>query len=162
MYYNYRDYNPTDGRWLIRDPIGEISDYNLYRFVKNRINNIVDKKSRRCYIVFLRREPINTEAIKNLPWLADRAFLMAHTGKCSNGDILVNSGGKVIRVPNREPIVYIIGCHRAAEVNGGKTIPISGAMQTLINKLKEIKGKDCCPCEEKILITGGSKDPGYY
>ena len=35
-------------------------------------------------------------------------------------------------------------------------------MQTLINKLKEIKGKDCYPCEEKILITGGSKDPGYY
>ncbi|WPX40801.1 RHS repeat-associated core domain-containing protein [Akkermansia sp. N21116] len=222
MYYNYRDYNPTDGRWLTRDTIGEISGYNLYRFVKNRINinldfigleedsrgtdydaaaprpgskkcigffeieypsmvgdltqeqldqldaeikrinNIVDKKSRKCYIVFLRREPINTESIKDLPWLADRAFLMAHTGKCSNGDILVNSGGKVIRVPNREPIVYIIGCHRATEVNGGKTIPISGAMQMLINKLKEIKGKDYCPCEEKILITGGSKDSGYY
>ncbi len=32
MYYNYRDYNPTDGRWLTRDPIGEQGGRNLYGF----------------------------------------------------------------------------------------------------------------------------------
>lgn len=39
-YYNYRHYNPMDGRWISRDPIGEQSDYNLYRFGKNSL--IVD------------------------------------------------------------------------------------------------------------------------
>ncbi len=35
MYYNYRDYNPTDGRWLTRDPIEEQGGRNLYGFVGN-------------------------------------------------------------------------------------------------------------------------------
>ena len=32
MYYNYRDYNPTDGRWLTRDLAGEKGGRNLYEF----------------------------------------------------------------------------------------------------------------------------------
>ena len=39
MYYNYRDYNPTDGRWLTRDPIGEQGGRNLYRFAGNNSLN---------------------------------------------------------------------------------------------------------------------------
>ena len=39
MYYNYRDYNPTDGRWLTRDPIGERGGHNLYGF--SRVNPIM-------------------------------------------------------------------------------------------------------------------------
>ncbi len=41
VYYNYRHYNPTDGRWINRDPIAEQGSRNLYRFVNNRCN-IVD------------------------------------------------------------------------------------------------------------------------
>ncbi|WPX40791.1 RHS repeat-associated core domain-containing protein [Akkermansia sp. N21116] len=41
MYYNYRDYNPTDGRWLTRDPIGEQGGHNLYGFVRNIRNYIM-------------------------------------------------------------------------------------------------------------------------
>ena len=40
VYYNYRHYNPMDGRWISRDPIGEQSDTNLYLFGQNSI--IVD------------------------------------------------------------------------------------------------------------------------
>ncbi len=35
VYYNYRHYNPMDGRWINRDPIAEEGGWNLYAFVKN-------------------------------------------------------------------------------------------------------------------------------
>ena len=35
VYYNYRYYNPQDGRWISRDPVDEQSGWNLYIFVKN-------------------------------------------------------------------------------------------------------------------------------
>ncbi len=37
VYYNYRHYNPTDGRWISRDPIAEQGglNLNLYGFVGN-------------------------------------------------------------------------------------------------------------------------------
>ncbi len=37
VYYNYRHYNPTDGRWINRDPIAEQGGWNLYGFVGNKI-----------------------------------------------------------------------------------------------------------------------------
>jgi RHS repeat-associated protein len=35
VYYGYRYYNPSTGRWLSRDPIGEKGGLNLYSFTKN-------------------------------------------------------------------------------------------------------------------------------
>ena len=40
VYYNYRHYNPTDGRWINRDPIAEQGGWNLYGFVKNLRHSI--------------------------------------------------------------------------------------------------------------------------
>ncbi len=40
VYYNYRHYNPTDGRWTNRDPIAEQGGRNLYMFVGNSYNTI--------------------------------------------------------------------------------------------------------------------------
>jgi len=37
-YYNYRFYNPKDGRWINRDPIAEEGGWNLYAFVGNSLN----------------------------------------------------------------------------------------------------------------------------
>jgi len=34
-YYGYRFYDPSTQRWINRDPIGEFTDANLYRFVAN-------------------------------------------------------------------------------------------------------------------------------
>ena len=36
VYYNYRHYNPIDGRWCGRDPIGERSSLLLYIMVENQ------------------------------------------------------------------------------------------------------------------------------
>ncbi|SEH88843.1 RHS repeat-associated core domain-containing protein [Akkermansia glycaniphila] len=43
VYYNYRHYNPTDGRWTSRDPIAEQGGWNLYGFVGNRPLYYTDK-----------------------------------------------------------------------------------------------------------------------
>ncbi len=41
LYYGYRYYNPSTGRWLSRDPIGKMGGVNLYSFISNQptINN---------------------------------------------------------------------------------------------------------------------------
>ncbi|UDQ98381.1 RHS repeat-associated core domain-containing protein [Lentisphaerota bacterium WC36G] len=43
VYYNYRYYNPTTGKWLKRDPIQEAGGLNLYAFIGNSVINKVDK-----------------------------------------------------------------------------------------------------------------------
>ena len=48
IYYNYRYYNPTLGRWLSRDPIGENGGENLYVFVTNNSIGNVDILGLRC------------------------------------------------------------------------------------------------------------------
>ena len=42
IYYNYRHYNPTDGRWINRDPIAEQGGINLYGFIRNRVSSFMD------------------------------------------------------------------------------------------------------------------------
>ncbi|NLH71562.1 MAG: RHS repeat-associated core domain-containing protein [Verrucomicrobia bacterium] len=42
LYYGYRFYNPSTGRWLSRDPIGELGGDNLYGFVDNDPLSFVD------------------------------------------------------------------------------------------------------------------------
>ena len=37
VYYNYRHYNPEDGRWINRDPIGIQGGLNLYAFIGNMV-----------------------------------------------------------------------------------------------------------------------------
>ena len=40
--YGYRTYDPTVGRWLSRDPLGEAGGVNLYAFVGNRGDGWID------------------------------------------------------------------------------------------------------------------------
>ena len=42
IYYNYRYYAPTIGRWISRDPIWENSGVNLYAMVSNHVINKSD------------------------------------------------------------------------------------------------------------------------
>ncbi|OCA04242.1 RHS repeat domain-containing protein [Akkermansia glycaniphila] len=42
VYYNYRHYNPLDGRWIDRDPIAEIGGYNVYGLMGNAAIRIID------------------------------------------------------------------------------------------------------------------------
>src|SRR6185295_10795244 len=42
VYYGYRCYNASVGRWLSRDPMGERGGLNLYGFNRNEPNDFVD------------------------------------------------------------------------------------------------------------------------
>ena len=42
IYYNYRSLNPTDGRWINRDPIDKQGGANLYAFSGNAVINKLD------------------------------------------------------------------------------------------------------------------------
>ncbi|UDQ99535.1 RHS repeat-associated core domain-containing protein [Lentisphaerota bacterium WC36G] len=42
VYYNYRYYDPENGKWLKRDPIEEKGGYNLYGFVGNNPIDYID------------------------------------------------------------------------------------------------------------------------
>jgi RHS repeat-associated protein len=42
LYYGYRHYDPVNGRWLSRDPIGEAGGVNLYGFLENDGVNSID------------------------------------------------------------------------------------------------------------------------
>lgn len=42
LHYNYRHYNPRDGRWLNREPFPKQGMLNLYIFLNNRAQNHID------------------------------------------------------------------------------------------------------------------------
>src|SRR5689334_7907191 len=42
LYYGYRYYNPSTGRWPNRDPIGEWGGVNLYGMVENNPISLID------------------------------------------------------------------------------------------------------------------------
>jgi RHS repeat-associated protein len=42
LYYGYRYYQPASGKWLSRDPIGEVGGYNQYSLLDNDPNNSCD------------------------------------------------------------------------------------------------------------------------
>ena len=50
--YGLRPYNPSTGRWLSRDPIGEKGGVNLYGFVGNQSPNLWDKLGLHAQILF--------------------------------------------------------------------------------------------------------------
>ena len=37
VYYNFRYYNPRDGRWTRRDPVARMNTFNLYTYCKNNL-----------------------------------------------------------------------------------------------------------------------------
>jgi RHS repeat-associated protein len=43
VYYGYRYYNPSTGRWLSRDPIGERGGRGLYNFIRNECLTRIDR-----------------------------------------------------------------------------------------------------------------------
>ena len=61
-YYGYRFYDPVNGRWTSRDPIGENGGVNLYGIVGNAILNRVDVLGRAPLQIDL-----NSDLFRKLP-----------------------------------------------------------------------------------------------
>ena len=81
VYYNYRYYLPSLGRWLSRDPVGEKEDNNLYSICSNELINNVDNLG-------LKKKNINVTSIEKFPEISSNgqkvegAFTI---GDCSCG-----------------------------------------------------------------------------
>lgn len=52
VYYGYRYYNPSTGRWLSRDPMEEWSGLNLNSFVRNDPCDYLDSDGRQTYMPY--------------------------------------------------------------------------------------------------------------
>ena len=52
LYYGYRDYTPSLGRWTSRDPLVEKGGVNLYEFVANSTIDLVDTDGRGTFSFF--------------------------------------------------------------------------------------------------------------
>ena len=70
VYYNYRHYNPADGRWLGRDCLDYIDCYNLYTYCSNNIFisdhlglGIVGWFVKRVGSKLIRRKPIYKKSV---------------------------------------------------------------------------------------------------
>jgi RHS repeat-associated protein len=93
LYYGYRYYNPSTGRWLSRDPMGEKGGLNLYEFVLNSSVNYVDLLGllTRSAIEQTARDMDN--AIKNIPCCCpgERAVALALSGSASGSSVTLTA-----------------------------------------------------------------------
>ena len=66
-YYNFFN-NPSTGRWISRDPIGELGGVNLYCFVLNRPIDLTDATGLTCKELPEWRSQSGSWAIKSISW----------------------------------------------------------------------------------------------
>ena len=91
-YYGLRYYNPSTGRWINRDPIGEKGGVNLYRTVDNNLVNLIDKLGLCTWTTRVAHGSVNRpylESIDNGSKLpnGDRLFLVSCGGNNMNGSL---------------------------------------------------------------------------
>jgi RHS repeat-associated protein len=76
LYYGYRYYNSSTGRWLTRDPIGERAELCLYGFVSNNPLNTYDTLGlfewRLILLAILADAGVTIDATKLPTWANDR------------------------------------------------------------------------------------------
>ena len=122
-----------------------------------KANRITDKLGRRCYLIMLKSEPLNNDAIKSLPGMSDRAILLAHTNRKPGGGFFLTSGGK--RIDDSEldlRRVDVFGCHRG---DRGRTTQ-SANIEYAIERISKLEKKDCCNKVESLVIVTGT-EAGY-
>ena len=98
-YYNYRYYNPRDGRWTWRDPLNEGGGVNLYNFVENLCTNRVDVHGMSC--------ELSSEYCKGIWILINDAYLKS---KIKPKDIVKGVGKTVAETLAKYALrEYVIG-----------------------------------------------------
>jgi len=95
VYYNYRYYNPSLGRWLSKDPIEEKDGWNLYEFVKNSPVRLIDILGRES--ADIQQEAIKAmKSINKASTLLNREMCGMICKKCVNGKQKYFKTGPVI------------------------------------------------------------------
>jgi RHS repeat-associated protein len=90
VYYGYRYYSPSTGRWLSRDPIEEEGGLNLYNLVGNSPISKYDVLG-----LFNIEQPGRTEAVKGSEAVRDEGQLLIHNLLASRRKRCENASGTV-------------------------------------------------------------------
>ncbi|MGC3867128.1 RHS repeat domain-containing protein, partial [Akkermansia muciniphila] len=121
VYYNYRHYNPHDGRWISRDPITEQEELNLYAFLGNSTQDKVDRLG--------------------LLGVSDILDIVDQTGIAQLKNVLIGLGcacmlGACIAMRNKVIMALAKGDgHKAMELDRKKTILCNYAAECARNSL---------------------------
>ena len=106
-YYNYRHYNPTTGRWLSRDNLGEKADSNLYIFVRNNgISNVDQLGEYMWLVVIVTVAGVAYTAYEIYNDFADLADIVEENPDCKGkGDIqeILDCKSRMLRVCKKAP-----------------------------------------------------------
>jgi|GEM_PF-6622544 len=90
--YEYRVYNPSTGRWLSRDPMGENKEQNLYLFVRNNASRGAD--------------PFG---LYYLPYPFPRFLPECRGCKCRSVTVTINPNGRPLVFPGTQPGTVLVG-----------------------------------------------------
>ncbi|NLH72946.1 MAG: RHS repeat-associated core domain-containing protein [Verrucomicrobia bacterium] len=92
VYYGYRYYNPSTGRWINRDPIGELGGKSIYGFVKNDVCGLVDPYGLMWVVRKVSGEPFPDASASVFRWLADQVSLFIRSA-VTDSSVWVHSEG---------------------------------------------------------------------
>jgi RHS repeat-associated protein len=87
LYYGYRYYNASTGRWLSRDPIEEKGGLNLYGFVGNNPISFFDLDGREAGLIYHPDGSITLPRI-SCPLMCNGKFYNPITSCCCKGNVL--------------------------------------------------------------------------
>ena len=115
IYYNYRYLNPTDGRWINRDPIDEQGGANLYAFSGNAVINKLDLLGLKPALMddydnatkFLKKE-VSKHILAALSKIIKKANF-----KMLSGRQTVEHGGALFRKKTANSYSYKVSNHEA-------------------------------------------------
>ncbi|UDQ97755.1 RHS repeat-associated core domain-containing protein [Lentisphaerota bacterium WC36G] len=93
IYYNYRYYNPVNGKWLSRDPIEEFGGYNLYGFIGNDVISFIDVLGLGVFII---TEKDDIKINDNRPSDEEAGFKVRYIPTEKQKNDCKKCGGKII------------------------------------------------------------------
>ncbi len=127
VYYNYRHYNPVDGRWLGRDAIGEMEGTNLYMFAFCNPLKFADQYG------------------KNIPRPKEPIFIYPYVLKTDKKSIAIGYVEK-----NHVKDFYLMASKLAQKTKGGKQCYRVRVFQTGAATINDVKSRQC----DIIMLIG--------
>jgi RHS repeat-associated protein len=128
----FRQYNPSLGRWLSRDPLGERADATLYSYVSNDPINRIDPLGLAWQLVVgWKPAPITNRINKNLASHGD-LFLV------QNGKVVASWSGQLVGLPTGGSVNLSTRKGQGAYDASTKQVIASGSDDTLCQEKQKI------------------------
>ena len=163
VYYNYRHYNPADGRWLGRDPVEEKGGMNVFGYVLNDPINRSEIKGTISWPLAISIFAIGLEAliVRHCSESSERQLPSGPTSDAFKHCYVSCENAKCLAKFNSMPIgallTYLGGvAHEIAQLISGEAHTLEGSLADIKSNILGIKaaknGKDCndaCGCENE-------------